>query len=457
MVVSPRYAEYEDARNTGTSVPVLLPPSATSQAPSAAACNAADSSPALCGSQSDVQASSHADTAADLQGQEGSLQQSGTLPKRSHTATGAALQQRQDAAQYYLCRKGKVDHVFVDHPMYCRTSDIYGSSNVNTYQEAGDFPDLDLRYSILCQAALAAPLLLWHSSQDAGTAKKRNEESGAAARQQDTGPRHTLDQGADHTLPGVSHLHLLSAGSGYSAAPAAAEATGAPMHAGTSRSAGVADAGSASTAPVPPLQAAPAGPSIPSAAPAALPSARLGSARRGPADISSEAGVANGAAAAAEHGCHPRGFVQKPGQAAGPQGSSIREAPGQAAGHQGSSMREAPGQAAGHQGSSMREAPGQAAGHQGSSMREAPGQAAGHQGSSMREAPGTCGQAAKSAAPLVFVSNDWPCAPLALRLEHSVRSAQVSSAASQVHSAPQGMLQELEHEGSGASISSGEP
>ena len=396
MVVSPRYAEYEDARDTGTSVPVLLPPSAMAQAPLAAECNAADSSPALSGSQSDARASSHADTAADLQGQEGSLQQAGTLPKSSQTATGAALQLRQDAAQYYLCRRGSVDHVFVDHPMYCRTSDIYGSSNVNTYQEAGDFPDLDLRYSILCQAALAAPLLLWHSSQDAGTAKKLNEESGAAARQQDTGPRHTLDQGADHTLPGVSHLHLLSAGSGYSAAPAAAEATGAPVHAGMP-SAEMADADSASTAPVPPLQAAPAGPSIPAAALAALPPASLGSAQRGPADISSEAGVANGTAAAAEHGCHPRGFVQKPGQAAG------------------------------------------------------------HQSSSMREAPGKCSQAAKSAAPLVFVSNDWPCAPLALRLEHSVRSAQASSAASQVHSAPQSMPQGLEHEGSGASISSGEP
>ena len=395
MVVSPRYAEYEDARDTGTSVPVLLPPSATAQAPLAAECNATDSSPALFGSQSDARASSHADTAADLQGQEGSLQQAGTLPKSSQKATGPALQLRQDAAQYYLCRRGSVDHVFVDHPMYCRTLDIYGSSNVNTYQEAGDFPDLDLRYSILCQAALAAPLLLWHSSQDAGTVKKLNEDSGAAAEQQDAGSRHMLDQGPDQTPPGVSHLHLLSAGS-VSAAPAAAEATGAPVHAGMP-SAEMADADSASTAPVPPLQAAPAGPSIPAAAVAALPPASLGSAQRGPADISSEAGFANGTAAAAEHGCHPRGFVQKPGQAAG------------------------------------------------------------HQGSSMREAPGECSQAANSAAPLVFVSNDWPCAPLALRLEHSVRSAQASSAASQVHSAPQGMLQELEHEGSGASISSGEP
>ena len=391
MVVSPRYAEYEDALNTGTSVPVLLPPSATAQAPLAAECDAADSSPALSGSQSDAQASSHADTAADLQGQEGSLQQSGTLPKSSQAPAGGVLQQRQDAAQYYLCRRGSVDHVFVDHPMYCRTSDIYGSSNVNTYQEAGDFPDLDLRYSILCQAALAAPLLLWHSSQDAGTAKKLDKGSGAAAKQPDAGPRHMLDQGADQTLSGVSHLHLLSAGS-VSAAPTAAEATGAPIHVGAP-SVGVADADSASTAPAPPLLAAPAGASTSTAA---LPPAARSSAQRGPADIPSQAEVANGTAAAAEHGCHSRVFVREPGLAAG------------------------------------------------------------HQSSSMREAPRECSKAAKSAAPLVFVSNDWPCAPLALRLEHSVRSAQ-ASAASQVHSAQQGAPQELEHEGSGASISSGEP
>lgn len=392
MVVSPRYAEYEDAHDTGTSVPVLLPPSAAEQAPLTSECNAADSSPTVSDSQPDAEASSHADTARDLQGQEGSLQQSGTLPKSSQTATVAALQQRQDAAQYYLCRRGSVDHVFVDHPMYCRTSDIYGSSNVNTYQEAGDFPDLDLRYSILCQAALAAPLLLWHSSQDAETAKKLDKGSGAAARQQDACPRHMLDQGADQTLPGVSHLHLLSAGS-VSAAHAAAEATGAPMHAGAP-SVGMADADSASSAPAPPLLAAPAGPSTSSAA---LPSAARSSAQRGPADIPSQLEIVNGTAAAAEHGCHSGVFVREPGLAAG------------------------------------------------------------HQSSSMREAPRECSKAAKSAAPLVFVSNDWPCAPLALRLEHSVRSAQASSAASQVHSAPQGMPQGLEHEGSGASISSGEP
>ena len=51
----------------------------------------------------------------------------------------------------------------VEHPIYHNTTDIYGS-NVNTYVEAGQFPDLDVRYSILCQAALAAPLLLWAGS-----------------------------------------------------------------------------------------------------------------------------------------------------------------------------------------------------------------------------------------------------------------------------------------------------
>ena len=39
-----------------------------------------------------------------------------------------------------------------------------------TYLEAGEVTDLDLRYSVLCQAALAAPVLLEHSSGSAAAA-----------------------------------------------------------------------------------------------------------------------------------------------------------------------------------------------------------------------------------------------------------------------------------------------
>ena len=158
MVVSPRYAEYEDTTDTGISVPVLLPPARGSQTHLSDSFAAADSIPSLSSSLADDAARQPASTEAapSSESKQGQQEPDSNLE--------APLQQRQDTAQYYLCSRTGVDHVFVDHPMYCRTSDIYGSSNVNTYQEAGDFPDLDLRYSILCQAALAAPLLLWQGS-----------------------------------------------------------------------------------------------------------------------------------------------------------------------------------------------------------------------------------------------------------------------------------------------------
>ena len=61
-----------------------------------------------------------------------------------------------------------VHRVFVDHAAFreLRGDGIYGGAN-STYAEpsgvdgATPWPHLDVRYSILCQAALAAPLLVW--------------------------------------------------------------------------------------------------------------------------------------------------------------------------------------------------------------------------------------------------------------------------------------------------------
>ena len=61
-------------------------------------------------------------------------------------------------------------------------------------------------------------------------------------------------------------------------------------------------------------------------------------------------------------------------------------------------------------------------------------------------------------APLVFVSNDWPCAPLALRLRHTIQCGQVplgGSAASQVLGAASKAPAGLQHNCSGGQISSG--
>lgn len=56
---------------------------------------------------------------------------------------------------------GGVDRVFVEHPIYeAAGDDIYGANYTYADTDSG-VADLDLRWSILSQAALAAPLLLW--------------------------------------------------------------------------------------------------------------------------------------------------------------------------------------------------------------------------------------------------------------------------------------------------------
>lgn len=186
MTVAPRYAEYGDALDTGVTVPVLLPPGCRNIATHPENSNAFSLETPACKSQSTADSACrpssygqgvescniHGD---DLLSESQHVQQESRSGLAGSQMDAASFSGGQPAAceqhaQYYLCRKADVDHVFVDHPLYCRTTDIYGSSNVNTYQEAGEFPDLDLRYSILCQAALAAPLLLWGQGSQQGPA-----------------------------------------------------------------------------------------------------------------------------------------------------------------------------------------------------------------------------------------------------------------------------------------------
>ena len=84
-------------------------------------------------------------------------------------------------ARLYLARdaRGRVDRVFVDHPLYGASPvDDRSPDRVYTYLEAGEgvgmvagsggAPDLAAAYSVLCQAALAAPLLLWPRGASGG-------------------------------------------------------------------------------------------------------------------------------------------------------------------------------------------------------------------------------------------------------------------------------------------------
>ena len=82
------------------------------------------------------------------------------------------------------CMAAGVDRVFVEHPIFERAArDIYGANYTYVDSDAG-VPDLDLRWSILSQAALAAPVVLWPppSRQCGGlVGHKAGEQAGTAA------------------------------------------------------------------------------------------------------------------------------------------------------------------------------------------------------------------------------------------------------------------------------------
>ena len=126
MTVTPRYEAYPDAYHTGLTVPLQLPGRAN--------CEKSCASPAYDQSQHQQEPSQPGHPEATLQ----------------------------EWACLYHCHQGGVDRIFVDHPLFLHPLNTHGICNVNTYLQGTDFPDVDLRYSILCQAALAAPLLLWH-------------------------------------------------------------------------------------------------------------------------------------------------------------------------------------------------------------------------------------------------------------------------------------------------------
>ena len=193
MTVAPRYAEYSDALDTGVSVPLQLPCMAAPPARDAGA-ERLWASPAL---QAAAPAGGNPADAASSRLDGVHSAASPPLPEtctdESSAAAGAQCDESREGggqlpaagelpaprARYFLCRRHRVDRVFVEHPIYHNTTDIYGS-NVNTYVEAGQFPDLDVRYSILCQAALAAPLLLWAGDSSKSPAAAEDHPSAAA-------------------------------------------------------------------------------------------------------------------------------------------------------------------------------------------------------------------------------------------------------------------------------------
>jgi len=130
MTVTPRYQAYPNVHDTGLTVPLQLPVNGSCK-------------PSYRGS---VCVSNE-------------LKQDGL----HHDLSEPALQ---EWASLYHCQQGGVDRIFIDHPLFLDPYKTDSPSHANTYLSGWDFPNVDLRYSILCQAALAAPILFWHQPAD---------------------------------------------------------------------------------------------------------------------------------------------------------------------------------------------------------------------------------------------------------------------------------------------------
>ncbi len=130
MTVTPRYQAYPGVHDTGLTVPLQLPANGSFNPTSGGS---------VCASNE--------------------LKQD----RLQHDLSETALQ---EWASLYHCQHGGVDRIFVDHPLFLDPYKTDSLSNVNTYLQGCDFPNVDLRYSILCQAALAAPILFWHQPAD---------------------------------------------------------------------------------------------------------------------------------------------------------------------------------------------------------------------------------------------------------------------------------------------------
>eukprot|EP00884_Botryococcus_braunii_P001444 jgi/Botrbrau1/112/Bobra.0022s0100.2 len=121
MTVAPAYKPYPEAQDTGKDVLLRLPP--------------------YCGFPETPSSSKKED-----------LSELGNPP--------TAPVPLQPTARLLRLTQAGVERVFVEHSVYDGLgNNIYGSPD--TYLEAGDSSALDVRASVLCQAALAAPVLLW--------------------------------------------------------------------------------------------------------------------------------------------------------------------------------------------------------------------------------------------------------------------------------------------------------
>jgi len=164
MTVAPRYAAYADAADTGLDAPVELPRGlpAAPRAPAAAQATRAASADSLQPGRAAAAPRAAAGSSGQLLDAEaaadgGSAEQAASsgLPgsRGDGACAGPAADLLRASARLYLARQGGVERVFVAHPLFdAADGDIYGAAAAATYLEGDALPDLDLRYSVLCQA-----------------------------------------------------------------------------------------------------------------------------------------------------------------------------------------------------------------------------------------------------------------------------------------------------------------
>uniref|UniRef100_A0A383W6Y1 Starch synthase catalytic domain-containing protein n=1 Tax=Tetradesmus obliquus TaxID=3088 RepID=A0A383W6Y1_TETOB len=206
MTVSPMYSNYSDVRDTGVRAPVQMP---LDTAAAAAAAEQQQQLKQLQAERRQLQQQQQLLGPPDAPGWRrassvySSMDEAGDADQAAPAAVAraAAVYSSMDEASeeeqavepaaapagenssdamdgnyvhYYMCTSCGVDRVFVDHPLYHGGSDRgsgtpWTSAVVSTYchpdsegaAAGGANPDLAAAASVLCQAALAAPLLLW--------------------------------------------------------------------------------------------------------------------------------------------------------------------------------------------------------------------------------------------------------------------------------------------------------
>lgn len=167
MTVSPRYNALSNVVDTGARAPVLVGP---------------------------IQIQQQEGTGKDPGGD--ALHEGGT-----HASAAAASVPTPGIVKYYASSIGDgVDHVFVDHPVFQAKIDGQPANGAYTHGEDAAGLHVQARNNVLCQAALAAPVLIW---LDQGLAASECMHAGGVPGRAQQRPDTPLTQQALQLVDGV--------------------------------------------------------------------------------------------------------------------------------------------------------------------------------------------------------------------------------------------------------------